>query len=139
MRIVQPENTIIIKQGDSSDTIYLVEEGELLVFVVDGNKVSPVATVGPGEMIGEMAFFSGSHRAAYVMTKTPATLMEIDSKTIKTQLPDWLFKMTNNLVDRIHHLDKVIAKSGIKRKKADSVQPLSIDEQREILARIEAL
>ncbi len=133
MRIVHNENAIIIKQGDQSDTIYLVEEGELLVFVVDGNKVSPVATVGPGEMIGEMAFFAGTHRAAYVMAKTKVTLMEIDSQTIKQELPDWLFKMTKNVVDRIHHLDKVIAKSGIKRKKADTVRPLSIEEQREIL------
>lgn len=136
MRLTHAPNTIIIKQGDSSNTIYLVEEGELLVFVVDGNKVSPVATVGPGEMIGEMAFFAGTHRAAYVMTKSDATLMEIDSDTIKDKLPDWLFKMTKNVVDRIHHLDKVIAKSGIKRKKVDSVKPLSIEEQREILALI---
>lgn len=136
MRLTHAPNTIIIKQGDSSNTIYLVEEGELLVFVVDGNKVSPVATVGPGEMIGEMAFFAGTHRAAYVMTKSDAILMEIDSDTIKDKLPDWLFKMTKNVVDRIHHLDKVIAKSGIKRKKVDSVKPLSIEEQREILALI---
>ncbi|AYF44459.1 MULTISPECIES: cyclic nucleotide-binding domain-containing protein [Halobacteriovorax] len=133
MRLTHEANKIIIKQGDQSDTIYLVEEGELLVFVVDGSKVSPVATIGPGEMIGEMAFFAGTHRAAYVMTKTPTTLMEIDSETIKDQIPDWLFKMTKNVVDRIHHLDKVIAKSGIKRKKVDSVKPLSIEEQRSIL------
>lgn len=136
MRLTHAPNTIIIKQGDSSNTIYFVEEGELLVFVVDGNKVSPVATVGPGEIIGEMAFFAGTHRAAYVMTKSNATLKEIDSDTIKDKLPDWLFKMTKNVVDRIHHLDKVIAKSGIKRKKVDSVKPLSIKEQREILALI---
>ena len=133
MRINYPPNTIVIKQGDSSETIYLVEEGQLLVFVVDGNRVSPVAEIGPGEMIGEMAFFSGSHRAAYVIAKTDVTLMEIDSQTIKSQLPDWLFKLTNNLVDRIHHLDELIAKSGIKRRKVSGIKPLSIQQQREIL------
>ncbi len=133
MRIIHEPNTMIIREGEQSNVIYLVEEGELLVFVVDGSKVSPVATVGAGEMIGEMAFFTGTDRTAYVMTKTKTTLMEIDSATIKEKLPDWLFRMTKNAVDRIHHLDKVIAKSGIRRKNVDGVKPLSIDEQREIL------
>ena len=56
----------LIQHGEPDRTIYFVLRGELEVIVLSGNGLSTgrVALVGPGSVLGEMAFFDGGPRSA---------------------------------------------------------------------------
>ena len=51
-----PANTILISEGDTTDSLYVVLEGEVKVFASDdqGNDVI-LNILGPGEYFGELA------------------------------------------------------------------------------------
>jgi CRP/FNR family transcriptional regulator, cyclic AMP receptor protein len=56
----------LIRHGEPDRTIYFVLRGELEVIVSSGNGISMgrMALVGPGSVLGEMAFFDGGPRSA---------------------------------------------------------------------------
>ena len=64
----------LIRKGDAAETLYLVLTGRFRV-VSDG---ATIATIGPGEPIGELAFFSGGQRSADVLAMRDSTLLELD-------------------------------------------------------------
>jgi CRP-like cAMP-binding protein len=56
----------LIRHGEPERTIYFVLRGELEVIVPSANGISMgrIASVGPGSVLGEMAFFDGGPRSA---------------------------------------------------------------------------
>lgn len=62
------EGTVIIRQGDATDTgfMVLVLEGEITVETVAASRTEPVTitVLGPGSLIGEMALVDGGARSA---------------------------------------------------------------------------
>ena len=58
-----PRGEVLIRQGDASDDLFLVLSGRFTVLSGD----VPVAEIGAGEPIGELAFFSGGLRTATVI------------------------------------------------------------------------
>jgi CRP-like cAMP-binding protein len=130
------EGDIICEQGAKTDKLYFVVSGKLLVFGVEGTKVTPFAEIGGNEFVGELSFFDGEKRSAYVMATEDCNLIEITESDKEEQMPDWMLKFSRNLTKRLRNLDGAIMQKGIKRKKAESVSALSIDEQRAILDKI---
>ena len=67
-----PRNTIIVSEGDETDSFYIIVEGRVKVFVSDeeGREIV-LATQGPGDYFGEMVL-DGGPRSASVMTLEPA-------------------------------------------------------------------
>lgn len=64
---------IVTREGDPGDTAYIIVSGEAEV-TIEGRTV---ATVGPGEIVGEMALLDGSPRVATVAASTPMRLIAI--------------------------------------------------------------
>jgi hypothetical protein len=62
----------IFSQGDQGNCAYFIRRGE--VEVVDEQKGTVVATLGPGEFFGEMALISNAARNATVRTVSSAEL-----------------------------------------------------------------
>jgi CRP/FNR family cyclic AMP-dependent transcriptional regulator len=71
-------NTVVITEGDTSDSLYLILEGRVKVFLTDdhGREVI-LRTQGPGEYFGEMALMDEGPRSASVMTAEPSKLCVI--------------------------------------------------------------
>jgi len=57
----------LMTEGDSDREVFILADGELEVTVVGNN----VATLGPGSVVGEGAFFSGAPRSATVTPTQP--------------------------------------------------------------------
>jgi CRP/FNR family transcriptional regulator, cyclic AMP receptor protein len=64
----------VIRQGATEVTVYLIESGTLGVHHEDANGKIQLATVGPGSVVGEGAFFSRTPRNATVQAMNRAVL-----------------------------------------------------------------
>lgn len=67
---------IFITKGEDDPSLYIIASGLVEVYNVDngGNEIS-IAKVGIGEPIGEMGYFSGGKRTAYVRAIEPTQLL----------------------------------------------------------------
>jgi CRP/FNR family cyclic AMP-dependent transcriptional regulator len=66
------KNTVIVSEGDETDSLYIVIAGSVKVYVGDDEgKEVVLCTQGPGEYFGEMVL-DGGPRSASVMTLEPS-------------------------------------------------------------------
>jgi CRP/FNR family cyclic AMP-dependent transcriptional regulator len=81
--------TIVIDEGDTGDTLFVVLTGRLRVFssAGDGARDREVTfnVHGPGECVGEMSL-DGGPRSASVITLEPATCSVITRQTLREQI-----------------------------------------------------
>ncbi|WFC97425.1 hypothetical protein MYAM1_000138 [Malassezia yamatoensis] len=93
--------TIVIKQGDQGDYFYIVESGELDVYLQppgtsakdalaapDNQLGNKVVTYGPGASFGELALLYMQPRAASVVTTAPCILWAVDRMTFRSILAE---------------------------------------------------
>jgi signal transduction histidine kinase len=69
--------TILLREGEAGDALFVVLTGELAVSKRSGNADIPLAVVGPGEVQGELAVLEGRPRSATVRAVGPATLLRL--------------------------------------------------------------
>ena len=68
---------VLFKEGDRGDTLMIVLDGHLVARVrTDGSGEEEVARLGPGEVVGEMAFVDAEPRSASVSAPAGATILE---------------------------------------------------------------
>lgn len=74
---------LLIERGLSADSMYFLVEGGLEVAILDeqGKEVI-VATIWPGDCVGEMSLLTGAPRSANVRAMTNSTLLEITKADI---------------------------------------------------------
>ena len=74
---VDPE-TVIVRQGDLADALYVVKSGEVEVRSrgLDGESRA-VATIGAGDYFGEIGVLSGGARIADVVAVVPTSLLRL--------------------------------------------------------------
>jgi CRP/FNR family transcriptional regulator, cyclic AMP receptor protein len=65
---------VVISQGATEVTVYIIENGSLGVHHEDANGKVQLATIGPGSVVGEGAFFSRMPRNASVQAMSPSKL-----------------------------------------------------------------
>lgn len=79
-------DSVIIKQGDEGDLFYVVEEGQLDIFVrfPDSQQDTLVGTpYVSGSSFGELALMYGSARAATIRAKSDCVLWSLDRQAFK--------------------------------------------------------
>lgn len=75
-----PAGTLVIQQGTFGNKAYVIESGEVEVFVNDahGNPVA-IGTLGPKDMFGEMAVVREERRSANVRTTKDSVLIIVSA------------------------------------------------------------
>jgi phosphoserine phosphatase RsbU/P len=76
------DGSTLFRQGDSGDAAYLVIKGEVEVVVETSMGNVSMATIGPREIVGEIAVFTDLNRTATVKTKGPTQLLRLDRAEI---------------------------------------------------------
>jgi CRP/FNR family cyclic AMP-dependent transcriptional regulator len=72
------KNTIVINEGDETDSLYVILSGRVKVFLSgEDGREAVLNHQGPGEYFGEMSLIDRQPRAASVMTVEPSRLMII--------------------------------------------------------------
>lgn len=87
------ENEIILREGEAGDWAYLIESGQVLVYVVKDGAEVPLKILGKGEIFGEMSMIDNSVRSASCRTLTEVRLVTVSQE---------------QLLDRIQSADPVV-------------------------------
>lgn len=74
--------TTILKEGDEGDRAFLVQDGEIDII----KHGTVVATIGKGELLGEMALIDDKPRMASAVARTDATCIIISRDTFREKL-----------------------------------------------------
>src|SRR6185436_20129105 len=71
---------VVFDQGDEGNRLYIVKSGvlEVLAAPTDGADPVPVAYLGAGEVLGELALLTGSRRTATVRSPEQAELFTLE-------------------------------------------------------------
>lgn len=77
--VVNSAGEVVIKQGDEGDNFYVIDQGEVDIYVNDNQ----VGTLGEGCSFGELALIYGTPRAATIKAKTDVQLWGIDRNSYR--------------------------------------------------------
>lgn len=76
-------------QGDTSDNIFAIVQGECSILADSRHGEIPIAVLGRGELLGEMAGITGEPRNASIKAKTDCEVIGFESELfIKTIIND---------------------------------------------------
>jgi CRP/FNR family cyclic AMP-dependent transcriptional regulator len=98
------DKTVLIKEGDVQQEIFWILSGEVYITRKMGDKYKVLATLGKGELIGEMSFFDKSVRSATVITKGPVEALVFSKENfqeIYAASPQWTKRLLLSLASRI--------------------------------------
>ncbi len=76
----------IFNQGDFGDAAYMVRKGAIEISIAVDEEDVVIATLGPGEIFGEMSLIDDQPRAAAARAKTDAELLVVRSPPFKKRL-----------------------------------------------------
>src|SRR5262245_51583827 len=132
---------LLIRQGELREALYLVVSGRFHVYV-DG-RAEPVAEIGPGRPIGEIAFFSGGSRTASVRAERDSLALKLDRgdfEALAARSPGIWRTITATLALRL--ADATAVRSGRERTRprtvavcragGDPIPPAFIDDLRAV-------
>jgi CRP-like cAMP-binding protein len=78
---------VLFHQGDAGDRLCIVKSGVLEVVAVrDGTEAAPLAYLGEGEVVGELALLTGSPRSATVRCPQRAVVLTLDRQVFNDLL-----------------------------------------------------
>lgn len=102
---------ILIREGEDSQSMYLVMEGKLVVTKMAGEKDVILGYINAGEMVGEISFLDQKPRSATVRAVTDSKLIQIPLKTIEDIYqaePPWLEAFIRTLAGRLRKSEEKI-------------------------------
>ena len=100
-----PAGTRVFHEGDDSDACYIVKDGSFRVTREhsDGRAIT-LATLGPGEIFGELAMLDGDKRSASAEALTEGELLALPAADVRSLLarhPEISLKLVAGLVRRL--------------------------------------
>jgi CRP-like cAMP-binding protein len=101
------DKTVLIKEGDVQQEIFWILSGEVYITRKMGDKYKVMATLGKGELIGEMSFFDKSVRSATVITKGPVEALVFSKENFQeifAASPQWTNRLLRSLSSRIQQM-----------------------------------
>lgn len=101
-----PKNTVIVREGDRTDSLYIVVSGRVKIYVSEEGKEVVLAESGPGEYFGEMVLDEGP-RSASVKTLEPTTFLVVpkaDFREFVAKSPEFALNLILKLIRRVRGL-----------------------------------
>jgi len=103
----------IVKQGDYSNSVYIILEGDATVLRVDRfNNENTLAILGVGDIVGEMGAFLNNKRSATVRANTIVKALECPNQMFIRGLfstHELTYRIIKNFADRISNLNGQVA------------------------------
>jgi CRP-like cAMP-binding protein len=95
-----PAGEEFIRQDDIGDRCYIVASGHAVVFQRDKDDEVLLSTVGPGECLGELGYFSDGKRSASVRASEDMEVLELSYTDLQRTL-EVTPRLAQNLLDLV--------------------------------------
>jgi small-conductance mechanosensitive channel len=79
---------VVIRQGDPGGSLYLIGRGRVGVSLTVDGMTREVATLGPGDVLGEMSLMTGAPREATCVAKSDVSAYVVDHSTVRALLEE---------------------------------------------------
>ena len=103
-----PQWSVVVKQGDVGDSLFLILEGELRVRIDVAGRETILATLGVGEFFGDLSIFDQGPRSADVVANRDSLLVKVSAKAVEQLIEEApetaapiIFAMGRTLATRI--------------------------------------
>ena len=103
----------IFNEGSTGEVMYVIQSGKVKITKKTESGEMTIATLGEGEIFGEMAVFDRMPRSATAIALGDARVLSVDKKKLFTTInrdPTLVFKMLESMSQRIRKLDGELAK-----------------------------
>ncbi|SET37896.1 cyclic nucleotide-binding domain-containing protein [Oceanicella actignis] len=113
----------VVRQGDVSDSAYLILEGKADVIVEVNGKATVVATLGDSEVFGEMAMLCETPRTASVRARGELRTLMFEREgmlRLLREFPEMAVEMARSLA---HRLERTTAELARLRAKCPPSEP----------------
>jgi CRP/FNR family transcriptional regulator, cyclic AMP receptor protein len=102
---------VLFAKGESSAYLYIVEEGEVGIFLDENEKLTLLNTIGEKDFIGEISMFSDDKRNATAIALEDTYLIVVKKVEIQKVLkscPEWVTNIMLTLSDRLRNTTEVL-------------------------------
>jgi CRP-like cAMP-binding protein len=103
----------IVRQDDTGDSMYVIQEGQAEVVVEKGGKEVRLRTLGKGEFFGEMAVFEREARSATVRAVGDVRVLTLDRRSLLRKIqedPSLAFRIMETMSGRVRTLTEEVAR-----------------------------
>jgi predicted Ser/Thr protein kinase len=107
-----PAGTVLIREGDTGDALYILVEGEASV----SRAQAQLATLGAGDCYGEMLYFSDNiaARSTTIVSTAPVRVIEIKAATLLAMSPACQAQFSNAcmrlLINRLSAANRLLSR-----------------------------
>jgi len=110
-----PKNTVVVREGERTDSLYIIVSGRVKIYVSDEGKEVALSESGPGEYFGEMVLDEGP-RSASVMTLEPTQFLVVpkeDFREFVKKNPEFALHLILKLIKRVRTLTNDVRTLGL--------------------------
>jgi serine/threonine-protein kinase len=113
-RVSIAAGSIIVTEGETGDAAYVILEGRCAAYQVEAGKEITLRMMGPGDVFGETAVFTGRPRTASVRAATDVVLLMVTGEILlKTLgLNSWMGAFVKALAERFREADQKLRDAG---------------------------
>ena len=104
----------IVRQGEVGNCMYVIQQGQVEVFLKKGEKEVCVAVLGEGDFFGEMALFDQEVRSATVRARGEVTALTLEKRTFLRRIhedPSLAFRIMEKMSRRVRELNGALEKA----------------------------
>jgi CRP-like cAMP-binding protein len=80
------QGTVLFREGEPGKEMYVVQQGRVTVSKRVGDVEKILASLGPGEFLGEMSILNNKPRSATATCAEAARLLVVDAKTFEAMI-----------------------------------------------------
>src|SRR5579871_605647 len=102
---------VLFREGERGEEMYVIQSGVVQILKKVGEEERPLATLGRGEFIGEMAILNGKPRSATAVVLENARCLVIDAGTLEqmiTHNAEIAVRLVKKLARRLDAADELI-------------------------------
>jgi len=102
---------VLFREGESGDEMFVVQSGLVRITKHFGGEERPLATLGRGEFVGEMAILNEKPRTATATVVDAATVLVIDGRTLETMISknsEIALRLIKKLAQRLAAADEFV-------------------------------
>jgi CRP-like cAMP-binding protein len=106
-----PAGEVLFREGESGEVMFVIQSGVVRITKTVGRDERPLATLGRGEFIGEMAILNSKPRTATATVVEDAKCLIIGSKTLETMIStnsEIALRLVKKLARRLDAADELI-------------------------------